>query len=168
MRLRRLRLVGLVAALLLALLGTACEPAPKPQMDLTLRVNPTGYVDILTNRIKLSVSVSCTRSTLVRLTPSVVLENYGDVQLEVAEPISGIGCNGPQIGNWIPIWWRIPAPYPPAPPTNLQVTMIGETVTANYGIPPAIDYDTVTTRQAVTLTPILCWPGTRDLRCSSV
>jgi hypothetical protein len=162
---RRFWLVGLVVALL-ALLGTACEPAPTPQMELTLRVNPTGYVDILTNRIKLSVSVSCTRAALVRLTPSVVLDTYGDVRLEAAEnQSSGISCDGPQIGNWIPIWWRIPAPYPPAPPTSLRVTMLGETY--RHNIPP-IDYDAAVARQTVTLTSILCWPGTNDLRCYSL
>jgi hypothetical protein len=163
MGLRRL-LLAPVAVAVLGLVGTACQPAPTEQMELTLDVNPSGTFNVLTNVITLTGRVTCTRQADVRLVANYPLTIDGRTRTVHLAPDGHrqgwIGCPGPRGANWATDWQVIEGnadPLPKTPPNPAVITMTGWTATS-FPTPP-IDYDVETVTQTVTLPRLLCWPG---------
>jgi hypothetical protein len=144
----------------LALLGTACQPAPTPQMVLTFDVQPSGTYGILEQVVALKVRVSCTRPHRVGVTASVGSPNWRylypvDPYLE-GVPVIVINCLGPAGSTFTTKWkWDTTAPTGVIP-----VRMTGNTEEFPDSI-PAADLAFTADEEGVTFTHVFTWPGPR-------
>ncbi len=155
------RRTGLIALLVAALgvMGSACQPAPVPQMKLTLDIDPAGTYEILTEVVTAKVRLSCTRPYSVGL-DVVRPVGWGGVQELHSDRVQ---CPGPD-GETFALQWKFG--FTPTKPIPILMTATTSTVDTSSLFPddwvertPAIDLATTWDGESITFQPILCWPG---------
>jgi hypothetical protein len=141
-----------LAALVLVLVSTACEPK---QMQLDLGIKPGSTYEVLTHKVTIPVSLGCTRKALVMLTAFsfYAVTPPGTQSLRTVDGNYSyivVDCPGPAT-TFTTVWRSAEALSKPA-----YVKVRAETVSRTTPLDP-IDFDTAESSGAK-LTHILCWP----------
>ena len=147
----------MVAAL--ALLGTACEPPPKPPLQLTITLDQSATYDVLTKAVALRATVTCTRPAKVYLTEAdLVVPGSGPVVLTTRslDPYTSanaapVDCPGPGGGTGTS-WWHWTGEAPDT--GGYTIWLSGST----FGL-LGPSYATAQGAGTVHFSKVLCWFG---------